>query len=101
MQTSLVVQWLTICLIMQGTRVQSLVQEDFICCGTTKPLCQNYQAHTLETVLQTRGATTIKAHTLQQRVDPPAALEKSLSAARKTLSRQITILNLKKKMTRC
>ena len=51
MQTSLVVQWLTICLIMQGTRVRSLVQEDFICCGTTKPLCQNYQAHTLETVL--------------------------------------------------
>ena len=30
--TSLVVQWLRICLPMQGTRVQSLVWEDSTCC---------------------------------------------------------------------
>ena len=34
--TSLVVQWLRICLPVQGTRVQSLVQEDPTCHGATK-----------------------------------------------------------------
>ena len=33
---SLVVQWLRICLPMQGTQVQSLVQEDSTCCKATK-----------------------------------------------------------------
>ena len=36
-RTSLVVQWLRICLPMQGTQVQSLVQEDSTCCQATKP----------------------------------------------------------------
>ena len=40
--TSLVVQWLKICLPMQGTRVRDLVQEDSTCCGATKPVCHNY-----------------------------------------------------------
>ena len=40
--TSLVAQWLRICLPMQGTRIQSLVQEDPTCRGTTKPVCHNY-----------------------------------------------------------
>ena len=31
----MMVQWLRICLAMQGTRVQSLVWEDFTCCGAT------------------------------------------------------------------
>ena len=35
--TSLVAQGLRICLLMQGTWVQSLVWEDSICCGATKP----------------------------------------------------------------
>ena len=35
--TSLVAQWLRICLPMQGTRVRALVQEDPTCCGATKP----------------------------------------------------------------
>ena len=34
----LVVQWLRICLPMQGTSVQSLVQEDSTCLGATKPV---------------------------------------------------------------
>ena len=33
----LVVQWLRICLPMQGTSVQSLVREDSTCLGATKP----------------------------------------------------------------
>ena len=39
---SLVVQWLRICLPMQGTQVQSLIQEDLAYCGATKPLLCNY-----------------------------------------------------------
>ena len=41
----LVVQWLRIYLEMQGTPVQSLVQEDPTCCGTTKPKGHHYWAH--------------------------------------------------------
>ena len=39
---SLVAQWLTIRLPMQGTRVQALIQEDPTCCGATKPQCHDY-----------------------------------------------------------
>ena len=47
-QTSLVVQWLRISLLMQGTRVQSLAQEDSTCLGATKPMCRNYSACMLQ-----------------------------------------------------
>ncbi|KAJ8779228.1 hypothetical protein J1605_012690, partial [Eschrichtius robustus] len=40
--TSLVAQWLRICLPMQGTQVRSLVQEDPTCRGATKPVHHNY-----------------------------------------------------------
>ena len=39
---SLVVQWLRICLPMQGTRVRALVREDPTCRGATKPVHHNY-----------------------------------------------------------
>ena len=39
---SLVVQWLRICLPMQGTRVQALVREVPTCRGATKPMRHNY-----------------------------------------------------------
>ena len=39
---SLTAQWLRIHLLMQGTRVQSLVQEDPTCCRVTKPVRHNY-----------------------------------------------------------
>ena len=41
-RTSLVVQWIGICLPTQGTGVQSLVQEDPTCLGATKPMRHNY-----------------------------------------------------------
>ena len=47
-QTSLVVQWLRICLPMQQTWVWSLVWEDSTYHGTTQPVCYNYWAYTLE-----------------------------------------------------
>ena len=43
-RASLVVQWLRICLSMQGTRVQSLVQEHPTCLGATKPVHHNYES---------------------------------------------------------
>ena len=46
--TSLVVQWLRMCLPMQGTQVPSLVQEDSTCHKATKPMHHNYRAHALE-----------------------------------------------------
>ena len=46
--TSLVMQLLRICLPIQGTQVQSLVQEDPTCHGATKPVRHNYWACTLE-----------------------------------------------------
>ena len=46
--TSLVAQWLRICLPMQGTQVWALVQEDPTCHGATKPMGHNYWACTLE-----------------------------------------------------
>ena len=43
-RASLVIQWLRICLALQGTPVWSLVQEDSTCLGATKPVCHNYWA---------------------------------------------------------
>ena len=40
--TSLVAQWLRICLPMQGTQVRSLVQEDPTGHGAAKSMCHNY-----------------------------------------------------------
>ena len=40
-RTSLVVQWLSIHLPMQGTWVQSLVWEDSTCCEAIRPTCHN------------------------------------------------------------
>ena len=48
LQTSLAVQWLRIHLPTQGTWVQSLVRENSICCGATKPMLHNYWARSPE-----------------------------------------------------
>ena len=41
-RASLVAQWLRICLLMQGTRVQALVWEDPTCRRAAGPLSHNY-----------------------------------------------------------
>ena len=40
--TSLVAQWLRICLPMQGTQVRALVREGPTCRGAIKPMRHNY-----------------------------------------------------------
>ena len=52
--TSLVAQWLRICLPMQGTRVRALVWEDPTCRGATRPVSHSYWACTLEPVLRNK-----------------------------------------------
>ena len=42
LRTSLVVQWLRMCLPMQRSQVGSLVQEDPICYRASKPVHHNY-----------------------------------------------------------
>ena len=41
-RTSLVAQWLRVCLLMQGTRVRALVWEDPTCRGATRPVHHSY-----------------------------------------------------------
>ena len=43
-EASLVAQWLRVCLLMQGTRVQALVWQYPTCRGTTRPVSHNYWA---------------------------------------------------------
>ena len=53
-RTSLVVHWWRIHPPKQGTQVPSLVQEDPMCLGATKPVCHNSWAWALETVLPSK-----------------------------------------------
>ena len=76
MGTSLVAQWLRLCLPMQGIQVRPLGQEDPICHGATKPMSHNYWAgvlrllkpHVPRGALQQEKPPQCKAHTPQQRV---------------------------------
>ena len=80
---SLVVQWLRIWLLMQGTRVRALVQEDHTCRGAIEPLRHSYWACALQPVshnywacvpqLLSPCATTTEAHAPQ--LLKPACLE--------------------------
>ena len=55
-ETSLMVQWVRIHLSMQGTQTQSLVQEDSIGLGATKPIHHNYWSlSTLEAIFHERS----------------------------------------------
>ena len=49
----LVVQWLRLCLAMQGTPVGSLVWEGLTCCGAAKPAHHNCEACALEPLSRT------------------------------------------------
>ena len=68
--TSLVAQWLRICLPMQGTPVRSLVWEDCTCRGATKPVGHNYWACALEPASHNCWAHVPRACALQQEKPP-------------------------------
>ena len=67
--TSLVAQWLRVCLPVQGTRVQALVREDPACRRATKPMCHNYRACALEP-----ESHNYWAHVLQLQACTPRSL---------------------------
>ena len=69
-ETSLVAQWIWVCLPTQGTWVQSLVEEDSTYCGETKPMCHNYQAHALEPASHNCWAHVPRTCALQQEKPP-------------------------------
>ena len=58
---SLLVQWLRICLPMQGTRVQALVQEDSTCHRATKPVRHNQCTRARKPQLLCPRTTTTEA----------------------------------------
>ena len=68
--TSLVAQWLRICLPMQGTWVRALVWEDPTWHRATKPLCHNYWACALEPTSHNYWAHAPRAHAPQQEKPP-------------------------------
>ena len=47
-RTSLVIHWLRICPLLEGTQVRSLLQEDPMCCRATEPMSHNDWACALE-----------------------------------------------------
>ena len=85
---SLVAQWLRICLPVQGTRVQTLVQEDPTCRGGTKPMRHNYWARVpqlLSPRSATGEATAMRSlHTTTKSSPLSPQLEKSPRTAAKT-----------------
>ena len=60
--TSLVAQWIRIYPPMQGTWVQSLVQEDSTCHRATKPVHHNYWVHALERTRISNTRPTCSSH---------------------------------------
>ena len=69
-RTSLVAQWLRICLPMQGTRVRALLWEDSTCRRATKPVRHNYWACTLEPTSHNYWARAPRARAPQQEKPP-------------------------------
>ena len=76
--TSLVVQWIRIHLPVQRMQVQSLVQKNSTCCGTTKPVCASYcclrpRAHEQQLLSPCAAATEAHAPTAcaPQQEKPP------------------------------
>ena len=69
--TSLVAQWLRICLPTQGTWVRSLLQEDSTSCRPTKPERRKNQAHALEPVLSIIAEKPRDEKPVHSNKDPP------------------------------
>ena len=69
-ETSLVAQWISVCLPTQGTWVQSLVEEDPTYCGETKPVYHNDQVDALEPASHSYWAHMPRTCTLQQEKPP-------------------------------
>ena len=82
---SLVVQWLRICLPMQGTRVRALVWEDPTCHGATRPVTTITEPAHLEPVLRNkRGRDSERSAHCDEEWPPLAATRESPRTETKT-----------------
>ena len=89
---SLMVQWIDICLPMQGTGVRSLVQGDSTCHGATKPMGRNYWIHVLqllkpvclEPALHCKGSTAVGRPCTTAKRGPCSHSERKPCTAMKT-----------------
>ena len=84
MGTSLVAQWLRICLPMQETRVWSLVREDITCHRATKHVCHSYWACGLEPGNLSSWASMpwslSSTREVTEMISPPATMKSSPSS---------------------
>ena len=81
---SLVVQWLRICLLMQGTRVRALVWEDPTCHGATGPVSHNYRDCASGACAPQREATIVRGPRTVMKSGPRLPqLEKALAQKRR------------------
>ena len=95
-QTSLVVQWLRICLPRQGTQVQSLVWEDSMCQGATESEYNNYWAHMPSVCsLQQEKPLRWEGSTLQLEQPPLAATGESPCNEGQAQPKIVSFKNLK------
>ena len=69
-RASLVVQWLRICLAMQGAPVRSLVWEDPTCHRATKPESCSYWLHTLQLLKPARPEQSLCSATREAKRSP-------------------------------
>ena len=70
LETSLVVQWLRICLPVRWTQVRSWVQEDSTCCGAAKLLHHNHWSPRSRACACNREVTTVSNPCNTTRVAP-------------------------------
>ena len=105
--TSLVAQWIRICLPTQGTWVRSLVHEGPTCHGACKPVCHDYRSPHTQSLRPTAGEGTSMRSACAGRGTPPTAaarhptqpaelLQSNEDPAQPTINKQ---LQIKKKNT--
>ena len=97
-ETSLMVQWLSVCLPVQGTWVRSLVRKDLTCHRTTKPVHHNYRACALEPGLCNRRSRHSETPRTTTRGRPHSLQPKTVHAQQRRPStakdKQIKSLNI-------
>ena len=85
-QTSLVVQWIVICLTTQEIWIQSLAQEDSTCHEATNPVCHNYKACTPRAHAPQEKPPQWEACSHQRTVAPTLQLEKACTQEQRPIA---------------
>ena len=81
-RTSLMVRWIMVCLLMQGTQVQFLVQGDFTHAGTTKPVHHIYWSPYASSLCSATREATARPHTTSREYPLYPQQEKACAATK-------------------